>query len=58
LTIVIGFSVLAFSNFVPTIMFGLLVALAMVLALIANLSLLPALLILCCAAKRPFRSFK
>ncbi len=57
LTIVIGFSVLAFSNFVPTILFGLLVAIAMVLALIANLSLLPALLILCCAAKRPFRSF-
>ena len=58
LTIVIGFSVLAFSNFVPTIMFGLLVAVAMVLALIANLSLLPALLVLCCAAKRPFRAAK
>jgi predicted RND superfamily exporter protein len=46
-TIIIGFSVLCFSNFVPTILFGLLVAIAMALALIANLSLLPALLVLC-----------
>ncbi|MCB1685109.1 MAG: RND family transporter [Pseudomonadales bacterium] len=53
LTIVIGFSVLAFSNFVPTVTFGLLVALAMVLALLANLTLLPALLVLCLAGPRP-----
>ncbi len=46
ITIIIGFSVLMFSNFVPTIMFGLLVAVAMGLALIANLSLLPSLLVL------------
>ena len=46
ITIIIGFSVLVFSNFVPTIMFGLLVAVAMGLALIANLSLLPSLLVL------------
>ena len=46
LTIIVGFSVLVFSNFVPTIMFGLLVAVAMGLALIANLSLLPSLLVL------------
>jgi predicted RND superfamily exporter protein len=46
-TIIIGFSVLGFSNFVPTVLFGLLVAIAMALALIANLSLLPALLVLC-----------
>ncbi len=45
-TIIIGFSVLMFSNFVPTIMFGLLVAIAMGLALVANLSLLPSLLVL------------
>ena len=46
LTITVGFSVLYFSNFVPTIMFGLLVALAMVLAFLANLTLLPSLLAL------------
>ena len=46
LTIIIGFSVLCFSNFVPTIMFGLLIAVAMVLALLANLTLLPSLLVL------------
>lgn len=46
MTITGGFSILAFSNFVPTVYFGLLTALAMVLALIANLALLPALLII------------
>ena len=45
-TIIAGFSVLCFSNFVPTIMFGLLIAVAMVLALLANLTLLPSLLVL------------
>ncbi len=46
ITIMLGFSLLVFSNFVPTIMFGLLVAVAMGLALVANLSLLPSLLVL------------
>ena len=46
ISIIIGFSVLVFSNFVPTIMFGLLVSVAMGLALIANLSLLPSMLVL------------
>ena len=46
LTVMAGFSVLAFSNFVPTVMFGLLVAIAMALALLANLTLLPSLLVL------------
>lgn len=45
ITVMIGFSVLAFSNFIPTVHFGLLAALAMVLALLANLTLLPALLL-------------
>lgn len=45
LTVIIGFSVLCASNFVPTIYFGLLTALAMVFALFANLTLLPALLL-------------
>ncbi len=40
-----GFSILALSNFVPTIYFGLLTGLAMVLALINNLTLLGLLLL-------------
>jgi len=40
-----GFSILAFSNFLPTVYFGLLTALAMGLALLANLTLLPSMLI-------------
>ncbi|MHC4642490.1 MAG: efflux RND transporter permease subunit [Planctomycetota bacterium] len=45
-TIIIGFSILAISNFKPSIYFGLLTGLAMVIALIAALTLLPQLLIL------------
>jgi uncharacterized protein len=45
LTIMVGFSLLAFSNFTPTIYFGLLIALAMGLAMLANLVLLPSLLV-------------
>jgi predicted RND superfamily exporter protein len=45
ITVIAGFSVLALSNFVPTVHFGLLTAVAMALALLANLTLLPALLI-------------
>ena len=44
--IMAGFSILAFSNFLPTVAFGLLTALAMLLALLANLTVLPALLVL------------
>ena len=43
--IIAGFSILAFSNFLPTVYFGLLTALAMALALLANLTVLPALLV-------------
>ncbi len=39
-----GFSMLAFSDFVPSVVFGLLTALAMLLALLADLCLLPLLL--------------
>lgn len=46
LTIMAGFSVLSFSNFVPTVYFGLLTALAMLFAMLANLTILPALLVL------------
>jgi predicted RND superfamily exporter protein len=45
LTIIIGFSILAASNFIPTICFGLLTGLAMSMALIACLTLLPELLV-------------
>ncbi len=45
LTITVGFSILALSNFIPTIHFGTLVGLAMVVALLSNLTLLPVLLI-------------
>ncbi len=45
LIVVIGFSVLVFSRFVPTAYFGWLAALAMLVALTANLALLPALLV-------------
>ena len=45
-TIIIGFSILAMSNFKPTVYFGLLTGLAMLVALLAALTLLPELLIL------------
>ena len=45
-TVVAGFSVLCLSNFVPTVLFGVWTAIAMLLALVANLTLLPALLVL------------
>jgi len=46
LIISLGFSILAFSNFIPTIYFGLLTGLSMVIALLANLMLLPLLIVL------------
>ena len=45
-TIIIGFSILAISNFIPSVYFGLLTGLAMLIALIADLTLLPQMLIL------------
>ncbi len=50
LTIIAGFSILVFSNFIPTILFGLLTSLAMFIALITALTLLPRLII----ALKPF----
>jgi len=44
-TIVIGFSILVLSNFIPSIYFGLLTGLAMLIALIAALTLLPQLIV-------------
>ena len=45
-TIIIGFSILVLSNFIPTIYFGLLTALAMFIALFAALTLLPKLILI------------
>lgn len=45
ITITLGFSILALSSFVPTIYFGLLTGFAMLIALLANLTLLPLLIV-------------
>jgi hypothetical protein len=45
ITVIIGFSILALSSFKPTIYFGLLTGFAMTVALVANLTLLPLLLL-------------
>jgi predicted RND superfamily exporter protein len=45
ITIIIGFSILVFSNFWPTIYFGVFTGLAMFIALVAALTLLPQLLV-------------
>lgn len=47
LALIIGFSVLSVSNFVPTIYFGTLVSLAMLGGLVGNFVILPMLLALC-----------
>jgi predicted RND superfamily exporter protein len=49
-TIIFGFSVLVLSNFFPTIYFGALTGLAMLIALLAALTLLPRLILI----TRPF----
>ena len=46
LTIISGFLILTMSNFIPSLYFGLLTALAMLIALLAALTLLPQLIIL------------
>jgi predicted RND superfamily exporter protein len=45
ITVTVGFSILTLSNFIPTIYFGLLTGLAMILALLGNLFLLPLLIL-------------
>jgi predicted RND superfamily exporter protein len=44
-TIMLGFSILALSQFIPTIYFGLLTGTAMLVALLANMTLLPVLIV-------------
>jgi predicted RND superfamily exporter protein len=51
LTVTVGFSILVMSNFVPTVLFGLLTAVAMVIALLAALTLMPKLILM----MRPFK---
>ncbi len=46
ITVTVGFSILTLSNFIPTIYFGFLIGLAMILALLGNLILLPLLVVL------------
>ncbi|MEJ2528792.1 MAG: MMPL family transporter [Gammaproteobacteria bacterium] len=45
ITVTLGFSIMALSNFIPSIYFGVLTGVAMVVALVANLTLLPLLLV-------------
>ena len=44
-TIAIGFSILTLSNFAPTVLFGIFTALALLLAFISSLTLLPIMLV-------------
>jgi predicted RND superfamily exporter protein len=44
ITIIFGFSILVLSNFIPTIYFGIFTGLAMLLAMISVLTLLPSLI--------------
>jgi len=46
ITIVFGFSILVFSNFIPTIYFGIFTGIAMLLAMISVLTLLPTLILI------------
>jgi len=46
MTIIFGFSILVFSNFIPTIYFGVLTAAAMFIALLAALTVLPKLILM------------
>ena len=45
ITIIIGFSILTLSNFIPSVYFGLLTGLAMFAALLASMTLLPKLIL-------------
>ncbi len=44
-TVIFGFSILMLSNFFPTIYFGVFTGLAMLIALLASLTLLPRLIL-------------
>jgi predicted RND superfamily exporter protein len=46
ITITLGFMILVLSNFIPTIYFGVLTGFSMVVALLADMTLLPLLLVM------------
>lgn len=46
ITIIVGFSILALSNFIPSVYFGLLTSLAMLAALLGSMTLLPKLILI------------
>jgi predicted RND superfamily exporter protein len=46
MTIIVGFSILALSNFIPSVYFGLLTGLAMLAALLGSMTLLPKLILI------------
>ena len=52
ITIVFGFSILVLSKFIPTIYFGIFTGLAMLLAMVSVLTLLPSLIL----SIKPFRN--
>ena len=52
ITIVFGFAILVLSNFIPTIYFGIFTGIAMLLAMISVLTLLPSLILLI----KPFKN--
>ncbi len=52
ITIVFGFSILVLSKFIPTIYFGIFTGLAMLLAMVSVLTLLPSLILLL----KPFKN--
>ena len=52
ITIVFGFSILVLSNFIPTIYFGIFTGIAMLLAMISVLTLLPSLILI----TKPFQN--
>ena len=54
ITIVFGFSILSLSNFIPTIYFGVFTGIAMLLAMISVLTLLPSLILI----SKPFDYLK
>ena len=53
-TIIVGFSILTLSNFIPSVYFGLLTGLAMFAALLASMTLLPKLILVF----KPFKTEK
>jgi predicted RND superfamily exporter protein len=56
-TIMLGFSILVLSQFIPTIYFGVLTSLAMLVALAANMTLLPVLIVTFRTAGAPREEF-